>query len=104
MLDGATAVNHFVIFQYRAELEIMLDAGQKAEIEIISAPRASGPHKLGGPRALGQCLHDKILVFLTKLGITDVDQAQQDKDEDLDNSVKVEEIVKLESPPVFPWW
>ncbi|KAG8766186.1 hypothetical protein FRC12_007042 [Ceratobasidium sp. 428] len=53
--------------EFAAQLEKMLDAGLKAEIEVVSATRASGPHALGGSRALDQYLHDKLAAVLGRV-------------------------------------
>ncbi|KAG9077407.1 hypothetical protein FS749_010717 [Ceratobasidium sp. UAMH 11750] len=53
--------------EFTSQLEQMLDTGLKAEIEVVSATRASGPHTLGGSRALDQYLHDKLAAVLGRV-------------------------------------
>ncbi|KAG9103794.1 hypothetical protein FRC06_007913 [Ceratobasidium sp. 370] len=62
MLDNPNLPEEFTF-----QLEQMLDTGLKAEIEVVSATRASGPHALGGSRALGQYLHDKLVAVLGRV-------------------------------------
>ncbi|KAG9126545.1 endodeoxyribonuclease [Ceratobasidium sp. 392] len=53
--------------EFTTQLEKMLDTGLKAEIEVVSATRTSGPHALGGARVLDQYLHDKIATVLNRV-------------------------------------
>ncbi|QRV89541.1 topoisomerase acting in meiosis protein [Ceratobasidium sp. AG-Ba] len=58
--------NRDVPLEHAAQLEIMLDMELKAEIEVVSATRASGPYAQGGSRALDTYLRGKIASALTR--------------------------------------
>ena len=90
----------------------MLHTGHKAEIEILSAPRTSGPYHAGGPHALAAYVHDKILASIQALGSNTADWTKDEQDMDyatikveVDQLVDVENVntVKLESPPSPSW-
>ncbi|KAF8604722.1 DNA topoisomerase IV, alpha subunit [Ceratobasidium sp. AG-I] len=96
----------------RLELETMLNTGYKAEIEILSAPRTSGPYHTGGPHALAAYVHGKILTSIQALGSNTADWIKDEQDMDYatikveeDQSANVEnvDIIKLESSP-SPLW
>ncbi|KAG8701728.1 hypothetical protein FRC09_005166 [Ceratobasidium sp. 395] len=85
MLDNPDLPEEFV-----TQLEKMLDTGLKAEIEVVSATRASGPHALGGSRALDQYLHDKLAAVLGRI---------KKESQDI---VKLESVSPCSSGPASP--
>lgn len=82
----------------------MLDTGHKAEIEILSAPRTSGPYRSGGPHALAAYVHDKILDSLQALGSNTENWIKDEQDMDY-AAIKVEhgKSIKVEDVDMSNW-
>ncbi|KAG8783582.1 endodeoxyribonuclease [Ceratobasidium sp. 428] len=76
--------------EFATQLEKMLDTGLKAEIEVVSATRASGPHASGGSRALDQYLHDKLAAVLGRV---------KEESQDI---IKLESLSPCSSSPASP--
>ncbi|KAG8748127.1 endodeoxyribonuclease [Ceratobasidium sp. 414] len=81
------------------QLEQMLDTGLKAEIEVVSATRASDPHTLGGSRALDQYVHDKLATVLERVkgGHEDIIKLEASPPPCLSGAVSPTASPKLES-------
>ncbi|QRV74850.1 topoisomerase acting in meiosis protein [Ceratobasidium sp. AG-Ba] len=82
--------NPDIPLEHAAQLETMLDTEFKAEIEVVSATRASGPYAQGGSRALEAYLHGKITTALAR-GNTKTEP---------EDGLKLEDESRSFSPPV----